>query len=264
MVNEEDHLRLQSILPGLNFREAFKIINQVDDKLQESLDFAYDKKLGYLTTCPTNLGTGMRASSMLHLPALVVSDQIGQVLNAINRMGLAVRGLYGEGTESLGNLYQISNQSTLGESELDIIERLERVISNVAIHETNARLKLMEDESDIVHDKIGRAYGLLRHSWMIDSKEALNHLSLIRLGANLGFFPSGTARLCDSLLMEIQPAHLQLSSGKKLSPEVRDFHRAKMIRVKLQELSTPATLIPEAAKNDQNIETDNFYQSTEL
>jgi protein arginine kinase len=239
MVNEEDHLRMQSIRPGLNLRVAYDALNEVDDELQERLPFAYDRKLGFLTTCPTNLGTGLRASAMLHLPALVLSDQIGQVLHAIGRMGLAVRGLYGEGTESLGNLYQISNQSTLGESELEIIERLERVISQVASHELNARLKLLEDEPLMLHDKMGRSFGILQHAWLIDSKEALNHLSILRLGANLGFFPVETVRLCDTLLMEIQPAHLQLHCGMKLSPEQRDERRAQIIRLHLQNVSAP-------------------------
>lgn len=245
MVNEEDHLRMQSIRPGLSLSMAYDTLSELDDSLQETLTFAYDRKLGYLTTCPTNLGTGLRASAMLHLPGLVLSDQIGQVLHAIGRMGLAVRGLYGEGTESLGNLYQISNQSTLGESELQIIERLERVISQVAQHEHNARLKLLEDDRLMLHDKIGRSYGLLLHSWMMDSKEALNHLSLIRLGANMGFFPMATVRLCDNLLMEIQPAHLQLQSGKKLTPEQRDESRGQIIREHLQIVPSPAMVFAE-------------------
>ena len=249
MINEEDHLRMQSIRPGLNLRVAFEALNDLDDELQESLTFAFDRKLGYLTTCPTNLGTGLRASAMLHLPALVLSEQINQVLNAIGRMGLAVRGLYGEGTESLGNLYQISNQSTLGESERQIIERLERVIVEVVGHETNARLKLLEDDQMMLHDKIGRSYGILRHAWLIDSKEALNHLSLIRLGANLGFFPHETVRLCDNLLMEIQPAHLQLHSGKKLSPEQRDQSRGQIIRTQLQNLPAPAMVLSQTKKD---------------
>ena len=249
MINEEDHLRMQSIRPGLNLRVAFDALNDLDDELQESLTFAFDRKLGYLTTCPTNLGTGLRASAMLHLPALVLSEQINQVLNAIGRMGLAVRGLYGEGTESLGNLYQISNQSTLGESEHHIIERLERVIDKVAGHETNARLKLLEDDRMMLQDKIGRSYGILRHAWLIDSKEALNHLSLIRLGANLGFFPHETVRLCDNLLMEIQPAHLQLHSGKKLSPEQRDESRGQIIRTQLQNLPMPAMVFSQTKKD---------------
>jgi protein arginine kinase len=239
MLNEEDHLRMQAIRPGLQLAAAYASLSELDAGLETELEFAFDPTLGYLTTCPTNLGTGLRASAMLHLPALVLSDQIGQVLQAVNKIGLAVRGLYGEGTESLGNLYQISNQSTLGESEETIIRRLERVISQVALHERNARAKLLEDDPSMVADKIGRAYGVLRHAHIIDSKEALNHLSLLRLGGNLGFFPAGTATLCDTLLMDIQPAHLQLHAGRKLSAEERDTIRAEIVRSRLQTLPTP-------------------------
>ncbi len=242
MVNEEDHLRLQSIHPGLNLRKAFHAINDVDDEIQENLPIAYDRKLGYLTTCPTNLGTGMRASAMLHLPGLVLSEQITAVLNGIGRLGLAVRGLFGEGTESLGNLYQISNQSTLGEDENTIIERLERVITDVARHESNARHKLMEDNCLNLQDKIGRSYGILTHAWLIDSKEALTHISLIRLGAQLGFFPAAITRLCDTLLLEIQPGHLQLKSSSKLTPALRDALRSEIIRSNLQTIAPPAIL----------------------
>jgi protein arginine kinase len=239
MLNEEDHLRMQAIRPGLQLSAAFDALSALDTELEGSLEFSFDPTLGYLTTCPTNLGTGLRASAMLHLPGLVLSDQIGQVLQAVNKIGLAVRGLYGEGTESLGNLYQISNQSTLGESEETIIRRLERVISQVANHEQNARQKLMEDDPEMVADKIGRAYGVLRHAHIIDSKEALNHLSLLRLGGNLGFFPAETVVRCDTLLMDIQPAHLQLHSGRKLSPEERDSLRAEIIRSCLQSIDSP-------------------------
>ncbi|MGE9270163.1 MAG: protein arginine kinase [Verrucomicrobiales bacterium] len=239
MLNEEDHLRMQSIRPGLDLRKAYDLLSKVDDEMAESLEYAFDPELGYLTTCPTNLGTGMRASAMLHLPALVLSDQIGQVLQAVNKIGLAVRGIFGEGSESLGNLFQISNQSTLGESEEQILERLERVIAQVAKHERDAREKLMEDDPDMVHDKIGRAYGLLRHAWIISSKEALTHLSLLRLGADLDFFPETLAPTCDSLLMEIQPAHLQMHAGTKLGPEERDSIRAEIVRSRLQSLAPP-------------------------
>jgi protein arginine kinase len=239
MLNEEDHLRMQAIRPGMSLRGAFESLSAIDDDLENALELAFDHELGYLTTCPTNLGTGLRASAMLHLPALVLSDQIGQVLQAVNKIGLAVRGLYGEGTESLGNLFQISNQSTLGESEETILRRLERVISQVATHERNARDKLLEDDPAMVSDKIGRAYGVLRHAWIIDSKEALTHLSLLRLGGDLGFLPHDTVKTCDALLMDIQPAHLQLHSGRKLTPEERDSIRAEIVRDRLQSLEAP-------------------------
>ena len=239
MLNEEDHLRMQAIRPGLQLSEAYAALTELDSELEDSLEFAFDTSLGYLTTCPTNLGTGLRASAMLHLPGLVLSDQIGQVLQAVSKIGLAVRGLYGEGTESLGNLYQISNQSTLGETEETIIRRLERVISQVATHERNAREKLLEDDPDMVADKVGRAYGILRHAYVIESKEALNLLSLLRLGGSLGFFPAESVIACDSLLLDIQPAHLQLHAGRKLGPEERDAIRAEIVRSRLQSLDSP-------------------------
>ena len=241
---------MQAIRPGLQLTAAFNALSELDTELEESLEFAFDPTLGYLTTCPTNLGTGLRASAMLHLPGLVLSDQIGQVLQAVNKIGLAVRGLYGEGTESLGNLYQISNQSTLGESEETIIRRLERVISQVSNHEQNAREKLLEDDPEMVSDKIGRAYGVLRYAHIIDSKEALNHLSLLRLGGTLGFFPPETVMLCDTLLMDIQPAHLQLHSGRKLSPEERDAIRAEIVRSRLHSLESPDNRI--SSKDEKN------------
>ncbi|MCF7733724.1 MAG: protein arginine kinase [Akkermansiaceae bacterium] len=244
MLNEEDHLRMQAIRPGLQLQAAFEALSALDTALESTLEFAFDPTLGYLTTCPTNLGTGLRASAMLHLPGLVLSDQIGPVLQAVGKIGLAVRGLYGEGTESLGNLYQISNQSTLGESEETIIRHLERVISQVAHHEQNAREKLLEDDPEMVSDKIGRAYGVLSHAHIIDSKEALNHLSLLRLGGSIGIFPADTEALCDTLLMDIQPAHLQHHASRKLSPEERDSLRAKIIRKRLQNHPSPATCPP--------------------
>ncbi len=251
MLNEEDHMRMQAIRPGLQLTAAFNALSELDTELEESLEFSFDPTLGYLTTCPTNLGTGLRASAMLHLPGLVLSDQIGQVLQAVNKIGLAVRGLYGEGTESLGNLYQISNQSTLGESEETIIRRLERVISQVSNHEQNAREKLLEDDPEMVSDKIGRAYGVLRYAHIIDSKEALNHLSLLRLGGTLGFFSPETVMLCDTLLMDIQPAHLQLHSGRKLSPEERDAIRAEIVRSRLHSLESPDNRI--SSKDEKNL-----------
>jgi len=250
MINEEDHLRMQSIQSGMKLTECYQALSELDAELEDKLEFAFDSQLGYLTTCPTNLGTGMRASAMLHLPGLVLAGQITQVLQAVHKIGLAVRGLYGEGTESLGNLYQISNQSTLGESEEAIIERLDRVIGQVAEHERNAREKLLEDEPGMVSDKVGRAYGVLRHAHLIDSKEALTHLSIMRFAAGVGFFPQEIVATCDTLLMEIQPAHLQLHAGRKLSPDERDSIRADILRDRLKTLENPASLEQHEAGED--------------
>lgn len=240
MLNEEDHLRMQSIRAGLSLSEAFEQLSQLESNLSEQVPFAFDSRLGYLTACPTNVGTGMRASAMLHLPGLVLADEVGPALQGVARLRLAVRGFYGEGTESLGNLFQVSNQSTLGESEQEIVSRLERVIRDVEIHELNARQRLLENDPEMIFDRIGRAYGVLKYSHIIPSKEALNLLSLLRLGAELGFFEKGLRKVCDLLLMDIQPAHLQLQTGKKLDPDSRDFLRAEIIRGRLQNLPPPA------------------------
>jgi protein arginine kinase len=239
MINEEDHLRMQAIRAGLNLRSAYKLINRIDSKIEESMDYAFDEQLGYLTACPTNLGTGMRASAMLHLPALVLSEQMNQVIQAVNKIGLAVRGLYGEGTEALGNLFQISNQNTLGEKEIEIVARLEKVIEQIIGHEKNARASLVEDKSPMLLDQVGRAYAILRHAYVISSKEALNLLSMLRLGTDLGCFPLETRQTIDMLLMEIQPNHLQVEAKSKLSAEKRDASRAEIMRRQLKSLPEP-------------------------
>ncbi len=239
MINEEDHLRMQAILPGLQLQKAYDMLDRVDSDLEGNIRYAFDKRWGYLTACPTNLGTGMRASAMLHLPALVLSDSINQVIQAVNKIGLAVRGLYGEGTEALANLFQVSNQSTLGESEDDILAKLEKVIHQIITHEQNAREKLLEEKTEVLHDQIGRAYAILRHAHIMPSKEALNLLSMLRLGIDLGFFPADELVRVDVLLMEIQPAHLQTAAKSKLSAEERDLMRAEIMRRRLKTLPGP-------------------------
>jgi len=241
LLNEEDHLRMQAIRTGLALDEAFRALDRLDNRLARDLDFAFDADFGYLTACPTNLGTGLRASVMLHLPGLVLSDLIGKVFNGVGKLGLTVRGIYGEGSESLGNLFQISNQSTLGESEKAIIERLGRVASEIAGHERNARDKLFGEAPGMVFDRVGRAYGVLRHAWLIESKEALQHLSMLRLGGDLGVLDADTVACCDALLLETQPAHLQFLAGINLSPDRRDAIRAEIIRSRLHSLQAPVT-----------------------
>ena len=239
MINEEDHFRLQGIRPGLNLRGAYELVDRVDSEIDAALPYAFDSRLGYLTACPTNLGTGMRASVMLHLPGLVLLDQINQVIKAVNKIGLAVRGLYGEGTEALGNLFQISNQHTLGEAEPEIITQIEKVIEGVIRSEQTAREKLAEDHGVMLHDQIGRAYAILRYAHVLTSKEALNLLSMLRLGADLDVITNCDRSLLDLLLLEIQPAHLQLGAARELSPEERDVARAEITRARLQGISGP-------------------------
>jgi protein arginine kinase len=239
MLNEEDHLRMQAIRAGLQLKAAFKAVNKVDSALEKSVDFAFDPVLGYLTACPSNVGTGMRASAMLHVPGLVLSEQINQVIQAVNKIGLAVRGLYGEGTEALGNLFQISNQITLGEREEEIIERLQKVILQIIEHEKNARQTLLQQRSNTLLDQIGRSYGTLRYAYGMGSKEALNLLSMVKLGCDLGFYPEERQHVVDELFMETQPAHLQKGSQKKLATEERDTLRAAIIRGKLESFEAP-------------------------
>jgi len=240
MINEEDHLRMQSLLPGLQLREAYKINNDADLFLEDRLPYAFHPDLGYLTACPTNVGTGLRASAMVHLPGLVLSEQINQIVNSVGKIGLAVRGLYGEGTEALGNLFQVSNQTTLGEAEEEIIDRLVKVIEQVIEHEQNARQTLLERRANMLLDQIGRAYGILGQARSIASKEALNLLSIVKLGADLGIFPEPTQLAVDELFMTTQPAHLQLGvKQEKLSPEERDTLRADLVRAKVKQIPEP-------------------------
>ena len=244
MINEEDHLRMQAIRSGLQLKNVFKMIDKADSELEDRLDFAFHPQLGYLTACPTNVGTGMRASAMVHLPALVLSEQINQVIQAVNKIGLAVRGLYGEGTEALGNLFQVSNQTTLGEKEEDIIERLNKVILQIIEHEQNARATLLQKKPITLFDHIGRSYGILRYAHSMSSKEALNLLSHIKLGIDLGFFTEEWTHPVDALFMETQPAHLQKGTQQKLAAEERDTLRSDIIRNKLA--AFPAPDVPKA------------------
>src|SRR3982751_3781515 len=209
MINEEDHLRMQALRPGLQLKQAWAAIDHFDSELEKKLDYAFDSDLGYLTACPTNLGTGIRVSAMLHLPGLVLAEQINQIIQAVNKLGLAVRGLYGEGTEALGNVFQVSNQMTLGEGEADIVERLNKVLSQIIEHEENARGTLLEKKSKSVYNHIGRAYGILANAHSISSKETMNLLSLMRMGVDLGLFADVERSLVDEFFVITQPSHLQ-------------------------------------------------------
>lgn len=247
MINEEDHLRMQSLRPGLQIKEAWAALDRVDTALESKLAFAFDNNLGYLTACPTNLGTGIRVSAMLHLPGLVLGEQINPIIQSVNKLGLAVRGLYGEGTEALGNVFQVSNQMTLGEAESAIVERLDKVLSQIIEHEENARQLLLEKKPKSVYNHIGRAYGILANAHSISSKETMNLLSLLRLGVDLGLFPGVERALTDELFILTQPAHLQRQHSEKLSPEERDLLRADMVRERLKGVSRPIALPPHAA-----------------
>ncbi|MBU1912510.1 MAG: protein arginine kinase [Candidatus Omnitrophica bacterium] len=233
MINEEDHLRMQVMKSGFNLKEAWQILNDLDNELGNSLDFAYSVDFGYLTACPTNTGTGMRASVMLHLPSLVMTKQIGKVLQAITKLSLTARGLYGEGTDASGNFFQISNQVSLGHKEEDIIDNIDRIIKQIVDHEQSARETLLAQNREALEDRIWRAYGTLKSAHIITSTETIDLLSLARLGVDLGVIKQADRALINELFVITQPAHLQKLEKKKLSPNQRDVKRAEIIREKL-------------------------------
>ncbi|MFN0066474.1 MAG: ATP--guanido phosphotransferase [Limisphaerales bacterium] len=241
MLNEEDHLRMQAIRPGFQFKEAWTAVDALDTQLEASVPYAFSAELGYLTACPTNVGTGIRVSAMLHLPGLVLAEQINPIIQAVNKLGLAVRGLYGEGTEALGNIFQVSNQMTLGETEPEIIARLTKVVNQMIEHELNARRKMLEDKPKVLFNHVGRAYGNLSNSFSISSKEAMNLLSLLRLGHDLGLFHGLARPVVDELLLITQPAHLQAAHANKLEAEERDLLRADVLRARLVDVPRPDT-----------------------
>src|SRR5580765_5271727 len=244
MINEEDHLRMQALRPGLQLRQAWAAIDQADSQLEKKLDYAFSPDLGYLTACPTNLGTGIRVSAMLHLPGLVLAEQINPIIQSVNKLGLAVRGLYGEGTEALGNVFQVSNQMTLGEAEADIVERLNKVLAQIIEHEENARATLLEKKPKSVYNHIGRAYGILANAHSISSKETMNLLSLMRLGVDLGLFPDLERCLVDELFILTQLVFMEPRSTEKLGAEERDLLRADMVRERLRHVSRPIAKPP--------------------
>lgn len=239
MINEEDHLRIQVLRAGFQFKRVWNTIDALDTELEEHLDYAFSPQLGYLTACPTNLGTAIRASTMMHLPALVISGQMEKVVRAVNQLGMAVRGLFGEGSDASGSIFQISNQTTLGETEEDIIKHLTGVLNTIIEQELNAREKLIEAEPTKLFDKIGRAYGILQHGFLLNSGEAMNLLSLIRLGIDLGIFPDTQRAVVDRLFIECQPGHIQHSAKESVEAGQRDVLRGQLLRTEFAKVPTP-------------------------
>ena len=213
MINEEDHLRIQVMQSGFNLQECWRMANRLDDLLHKHVPFAFSSDWGYLTACPTNAGTGLRASVMLHLPSLVMTKQINRVLQAITKLGMTARGLYGEGTEAEGNFFQISNQITMGTPEEDIIDNMERIIRQVIGHEENSRRSLMKQNREMLQDKIWRSNGILRSAHIINTKEMMGLLSMVRLGVDMGIIADLDRRAVNELFILTQPAHLQKIEG---------------------------------------------------
>jgi protein arginine kinase len=234
MVNEEDHLRVQVLRSGMQLAEAFDQIDHLDDVLEEKLDVAYSPRWGYLTACPTNVGTGIRVSVMLHLPALKLTGEIEKVRRAARDMHLAVRGLFGEGSEALGDLYQVSNQTTLGKSEEEVIADFQRtVVPQIIAYEQQARQALLRQRPALLDDRIWRAWAILTHARVLSTEEVLALLSHLRLGVNLGRIDTVDIRTINELFLLTQPAHLQKLTGCEMDQMIRREARAKLIRQKL-------------------------------
>jgi protein arginine kinase len=233
MINEEDHLRMQVLRSGLELASAWQTLNGIDDKLEAGLAFAFSNRLGYLTACLTNVGTGLRASVMMHLPALVVTREIEKVFQAVTKVNLAVRGLYGEGTQASGDFYQISNQRTLGKSEGEIIENLEGIVPRIVDYEKMARDKLLSDNRAELEDRVWRAYGMLSSARTISSEETMHLLSSVRLGVNLGLIADTPIGTVNELFILALPAHLQVTQGSELDAAARNVTRADFIRTRL-------------------------------
>lgn len=237
MVNEEDHLRLQAIMPGLQLEKCFRQVSKLDDKISSQLGVAYDAVLGYLTACPSNLGTGIRGSVMLHLPALAMDGDIKQLENGLGKLGFTIRGMFGEGSGDLGHFYQISNQSTLGESEQEIIAHLQRVIEQIIEQEESMRIKLLEHRRNELLDAVGRSYGILKYGYKISAKEAFKALSLVRLGVDMKMFSTLNMGNINELFINISSGHLQYLAGRSLLEEEEMSYRAQMIREKFKKSS---------------------------
>jgi protein arginine kinase len=253
MVNEEDHLRLQTLFSGLRLREAWNLLDTLDDELGRELPYAYHHEFGFLTSCPTNVGTGLRASVLMHLPALVLTKEIGKVLQGLSQVGLTFRGLYGEGSEVVGNFFQLSNQTTLGKSEEDLVDHLDRIVRQVIQYETHARQILLRDAAAVTEDKIWRAYGLLRYARSLSFEESMNLLSGVRLGASLKLLPGLRVYSLNRIMIFTQPAHLEEAAGRDLSSAESDAHRAALVR---RILSTEGVVTPDEDALDGNGEPD--------
>lgn len=235
MVNEEDHLRIQTLYSGFALQEAYRRIEAVDSELGGRLDFAFHPEFGYLTTCPTNAGTGLRASVLIHLPGLVLTKEIGKVLQGLTQVGLTFRGLYGEGSEVVGNFFQLSNQTTLGKSEDELLDHLGRIVQQVITYEEQARELLLHDAPMVIADKVWRAYGLLRHARSLSFSEAMNLLSGVRLGAAVKLINGLSVYTLNKLLIFTQSAHLVTGEGRAVADADLAVVRAECVRRLLQD-----------------------------
>lgn len=241
MINEEDHMRIQGVFSGFDLMKAWSGVDRLDEDLSAGLEIAFSPRWGYLTACPTNTGTGLRASVLIHLPALALTKQIGKVLRGISQVGLAIRGMFGEGSGVMGNFYQLSNQTTLGLSEEELLEKLMRVSRQVIDHEQRASDVLMKNARLQVEDKVYRAYGILKHCRVISSQEVIGLVSALRFGQRLGLLKRLDTCMINRLMLYTLPGHLQREAGGKLEQGERDYRRAEIVRRFLDpELERPA------------------------
>jgi len=229
MLMEEDHIRLQIIKGGFSLDEAWELADKVDDVIEESIEYAFHKDFGYLTACPTNVGTGMRASVMMHLPALTMTNNMDRIIASASNLGIAVRGLYGEGSKAYGALYQISNQITMGMSESELIEKLKNIVMQIKKHEENTREKLKNEKNTALEDRLWRSYGTLKYARSVSSQEAKTLISDVILGVNLGIIKKDDANFIE-LMIETEPSVLSKIAGSNLKPEERDIKRAEKLR----------------------------------
>ena len=230
MVNEEDHLRLQGMWSGFALEDAYVELEAVDADLGRLLPFAFHGEFGYLTSCPTNAGTGLRASVLIHLPGLVLTKEIGKVLQGLTQVGLTFRGLYGEGSEVVGNFFQLSNQTTLGKAEDELLDHLGKIVRQVIEYEEQARVLLLQKAADEVADKTWRAYGLLKHARSLTFEETMNLLSGVRLGVGLNLIPGVSVYTLNKLLIFTQPAHLAALEGRQIGDPELETARATFVR----------------------------------
>ena len=250
MINEEDHLRIQSLHNGMELEAAWKQVSELDEALGSRLPYAFHHEFGFLTCCPTNVGTGLRASVLVHLPGLVLTKEINKVLQGIAQAGLTYRGLYGEGSEVVGNFFQISNQTTLGKSEMDLVDHLREISVQVVEYEKRARSVLLREAPSVLEDKVWRAYGILRHARSLSFDEMMNLLSGVRLGLTLKLLRTPRVRTLNEIMIFAQSAHLERRAGRTLDEGDADVYRASFVRERLsaegEATSSPSEPRPEA------------------
>ncbi|SCZ05692.1 protein arginine kinase [Alkaliphilus peptidifermentans] len=233
LINEEDHIRIQCLLPGFQLENSWNLADKIDDLIEEKIKYAFDENLGYLTSCPTNLGTGIRASIMMHLPALNITGHINSILHASSQIGIAVRGIYGEGSEFLGNIFQVSNQVTLGITEEEILKNLTNVGMQIIQKERFIRASLLKEKKIDIEDKVYRSFGILKNARRINLTEAMKLISDVKLGVVLGLIEEASLEKLNQLMAMIQLGFLQKHYKAELTEEDRDIKRAEIIRMNI-------------------------------